>query len=133
MTKNSSFIYDEGHSINKGNFFFLFINIFEALQNGSKSNCAPVLNRGLLSIFLVVEKCKPYEIYKRMFVYGEACSSQKDRQKDCNKWVKDGFATMSASEKDSPWSGITLILYQKKKGHADILVEHKRTNRYRFP
>ena len=36
-----------------------------------------VFNRSVIK-FLVVEKCIPYQIYRRMFdVYGEVCFSQK--------------------------------------------------------
>ena len=46
--------------------------------------------------FLVTEKCKPYEIHRRMCdVYGEACFTLKY----VYKWVKKRFATMTLSGK----------------------------------
>ena len=56
---------------------------------------------------LLAEKCKPCEIYRRMWdVNGEACLSQKD----IYKWAKDEFARTSLSRKDSLFSGNILTL-----------------------
>ena len=62
--------------------------------------------------YLLVEKCKPCEIYRRMYdLYREAYFSQRN----LHKWVKHRFATTILIQKDSPWSGKTLTLQQKKK------------------
>ena len=38
---------------------------FEAIKNGVKSISALGFNRSISSSFLIDEKCKPYEIYRR--------------------------------------------------------------------
>ena len=46
--------------------------------------------------FLVAEKCKPCEIYRRMCdVFGDACFSKNN----VYKWAKLGFATSSHNQK----------------------------------
>ena len=48
--------------------------------------------------FMVAEKCKPCEIYRRMCdEYGEACFSQRN----IYKLAKHGIATMILSQKDT--------------------------------
>ena len=45
--------------------------------------------------YLLAEKCKPCEIYRRMYdVYGEECFSQEN----ADKWVKHGFTTTNRTE-----------------------------------
>ena len=52
--------------------------------------------------FLIAEKCKLCEIYKRIYdVYEKTCFSTKN----IHKWAKHGFVTMSLSRKDSIQSG----------------------------
>ena len=66
-----------------------------------QTECSRLEQRSVI-IFLVSEKCKPREIYRRMCdVYGEAYFSQKY----VYQWTKCGFATMSLILKDSPWCG----------------------------
>ena len=49
--------------------------------------------------FLVAEKCKQYEYYRRMCSgFREECFSQRNAY----KWAKNKFATISWSQKDSP-------------------------------
>ena len=61
-----------------------------------ENQSAPSLNRGLSLNFLVAEKCKPCEIYRRMCeVYWEACFSWKNLY----KWAKHGFSTISRNQK----------------------------------
>ena len=58
-------------------------------------------------------------------------------QKNCSKWAKHGFATISLSQKDSPY---THFLEKKKisdavvskEGDADSVLWHEKTNDYWF-
>ena len=57
---------------------------FEANQNGDKSECSRLEQRSVIK-FLVADKCKPCEIYRRMCdVYWEACFSQKSLKNGLN-------------------------------------------------
>ena len=88
---------------------------------------------------LVVEKCKPSEIYRRMTnVYGEVCFSQKT----VYKWDKHGFATRNQSQKKNGHGVEELRHYDKEKalgtavskeGHADRLLRHKKAHHNWFP
>ena len=83
------------------------------------------LEQRSLMKFLVAEKCKPYEIYKRIYdVYGEACFNQIN----VYQWIKHGFVTMNLIQKDSPQSGNMLTFLDaaiNKEGHADSVMEDK--------
>ncbi len=57
--------------------------------------------------FLLAEKCKQYEIYRKMSdVYGKASFSKKN----VYKWTKYGCETTSPSQKDNSWSRNALTL-----------------------
>ena len=83
------------------------------------------LEQRSLMKFLVAEKCKPYEIYKRICdVYGEACFNQIN----VYQWIKHGFVTMNLIQKDSPQSGNMLTFLDaaiNKEGYADSVMEDK--------
>ena len=102
----------ESHSINNGNFSFsrlpfklcmvwnwfivkitlIFQKCSEAIQNGSKSECSRLEQR-LVIKFLMPEKCKLCEIYRRMCdVYGGVCYSKK-------KMFKNQLATLLERKK----------------------------------
>ena len=81
------------HSINKGNFlkkeqnefFFEFIALRQLKMLANQTKCSRLEQRSIIK-FLVVERYKPYEIYRRMCdVYGEACF---DEKKKPYKWAK---------------------------------------------
>ena len=92
------------------NYFNLKNISFEVIPNGSKSECSRFEQRSVIK-FLVAEKCKTFEIYRRMcYVYGETCSSQKNLY----KWAKYRFATTNLNQKDSSWNRNTLTLWQRK-------------------
>ena len=64
--------------------------------------------------FLLAEKCKPCEIYRRICnVYGETCFSEKS----VHKSARHEFATKSLSQKDSPLSRDTLFKGGGASGH----------------
>ena len=67
---------------------------FEAIQNGSKSECSRLKQRSEIK-FLVAEKCKPYKILEECV----RCMEKKHVliKKNVYKWVKHGFVTMSLS------------------------------------
>ena len=70
---------------------------FKAIQNGNKSNSG--FEQKSVFKFLLAEKCKPCEIYRRMCdVYGEAYFSKDN----VFKWAKHKFFIMSLSQKESP-------------------------------
>ena len=59
----------------------------------------------------MAEKCKPWEIYRRMCdVHEEASFSEKN----VYNWVKNEFDTMRLSWKDNLWSENILISVKKK-------------------
>ena len=87
--------------------------------------------------FLLAEKCKQSEIYRRIWdVYREVCL----RRKKVYKFAEYGFATTSLSQSNSPWHGNRLTLLNKilgtaanKEGHVDKFLDHERTHPYWFP
>ena len=73
-------------------------NYFGPIQNGDKSNKFSRHEQRSVIKFLVAEKCKPYEIHRKICdVYQEACFSP-----NVYKWTKHWFAATNLSEKDSP-------------------------------
>ena len=66
------------------------LRLFKMVTN--KTECSKLEQRSVIK-FLVAEKCKPYEIYKSMYVYSEEYFSRKN----VYKWVKYVFATKSLS------------------------------------
>ena len=84
--------------------------------------------------YLLAEKCKQCEIYRRMCnVYREACFSQNFFYKS----AKHGFTTTSLNQKDSPWSGKNRLSGKEKvlgtevskENHTDRLLGHERKHR----
>ena len=70
----------------------------------NQTECSILEQRSLIK-FLVTDMCKPWDIYRRM------CDEYREtyfNQNSLYKWAKNGFATSSPSQKDSPWSGNTL-------------------------
>ena len=64
-------------------------NCFEAIKNGTKSECFKLEQESVI-IFFITEKYKPCENFKRMCdVYGESCFCKQN----VYKCVKGGFAT----------------------------------------
>ena len=60
--------------------------------------------------FLVAEKYKSYEIYRRMCdMYRETCFSQ-----NIYSLAEHGFITMNVSRKGNSWSGNTLTLWKRE-------------------
>ena len=112
----------------KWNSLSLFLSL-EAIQNGSKSVSTRLEQRSVIKS-LVADKCKPYDIFRRMSdMYREVCFSQKKLY----LWARYGFATMSLS-RDSLWSGNTNFPAKKKLcaavskgGLADSLLGHEKS------
>ena len=65
------------------------------LTNGLNMGLPLQIEQRSVMKYLLAEKCKPCEIYRRMYdVYGEECFSKKN----VDKWVKHGFATTNRTE-----------------------------------
>ena len=88
--------------------------------------------------FLVVVKCKPCEIYKRMYhAYRETCFSQEM----FTNWLKMCCLQRACVKKTVyveetqglPGKEKILDSAVSKEGHADYLLKHKRTHHYWFP
>ena len=91
---------------------------------------APGLNRSVIK-FLVGEKCKSCEIYRRMYdVYRETCFSFLKKKK-VYKWAKNKFAIMKLSCEDSPWNGNALTKEKVKSVKVILsLLGHEGTHHY---
>ena len=92
----------------------------------NQTECSRHEQRSVIK-FLLAEKCKQYELYRRMCdVYGEACF----RKKYVYKWAKHGFTTVSSSQ--SIIHGIEILWHSgkekvlgtvvNKEGHADAVL-----------
>ena len=88
----------------------------------NQTQCLKLEQRPVVK-FLVAEKCKPCEIYRRMCVaYRQTSFSPKD----VYKWAKHWIATPSLREKDILYCGNTFTCKEKvlgavvnKEGYAD--------------
>ena len=65
------------------------------------------LDQKSVTKFLLAEKCKLFEIYRKFTMCTEKHVFVK---KNVYEWAKQRFTTMSLNRKGCPWSGNTLTL-----------------------
>ena len=80
-------------------------NIFEAIQNGGKTECFKLKQRSVIKFFCSWEVLYMWNFLKNMRCI---CRGTCYSPRNVSKWAKHGFPTLSLSWKDSPWSGNTL-------------------------
>ena len=106
---------------------------FEPIQNGTSFE-----QRSLMK-FLVAEKCKPCEIYRRMIdIYGETSFGQKMFTNELNMdlpllWVQ---VKKTVHRMETLWLSVkekVLAAAVNKEGSADLFWDTKRNHYYWFP
>ena len=112
----------------------LVLRLFKMVKN--QAEWSRLEQTSMINFFLV-EKCKPCEIYWRMFnVYGEACFNQK---MFINGLIM-GLSLRGRVEKTVHgveihwlWGKKGLDIVVSKESLADSVLGHKRSNHYWFP